>query len=171
MDTMSVATRLHSIGGRRAIAFAAVLGATLLLLATGRSVSSATTVPAHAARALNVTDTAHLHNVKSPGSQLVDEGTATGTLPATVRVSFSLGATVSAEFTIYGHGWSIVGQGSGLLHRNKTKSNVYVSFAGTMTVSHGTGRYAHAHGHGGFYGILDRTNYAATIQTTGTLTY
>jgi hypothetical protein len=124
---------------------------------------------ARAARSLNVIDTAHLHNVKS--SQLVDEGTATGTLPGTVRVSFSLGATVEASFTIYGHGWSIVGHGSGLLHRNKSKSNAYMSFAGTMTVSHGTGRYAHAHGHGGFYGVLDRTNYAATIQTTGTLTY
>ncbi|MGA2455755.1 MAG: hypothetical protein ABSG93_19810 [Solirubrobacteraceae bacterium] len=88
-----------------------------------------------------------------------------------MRVSFNLGATVAADFTIYAHGWSIVGHGSGVLHSSKSKSDVYVSFGGTMAVSHGTGRYAHAHGQGGFYGVINRTNYAVTIQTTGTLSY
>jgi hypothetical protein len=126
---------------------------------------------AHAARALNVTDTAHLHYVKQAGSQLIDEGAATGTLPGTVRVSFNAGVTMAATFTIYAHGWSIVGHGSGALHKSNNKKDVDVSFGGTMTVSHGTGRYAHAHGTGGFYGVIDRTNYAVTIQTTGTLSY
>jgi hypothetical protein len=42
-----------------------------------------------------------------------------------------------------------------------------------MTVTRGTGRYAHAHGHGGFYGTIDRenTHYPAVVQTTGTLVY
>ena len=48
---------------------------------------------------------------------------------------------------------------------------MYLSFGGTLTVTHGTGRYAHAHGQGGFYGTIDRKNYAVTIQTTGTLYY
>jgi hypothetical protein len=124
-----------------------------------------------AARALNVTDTAHLHFVKESGAQLIDEGAATGTLPGTVRVSFNVGATVAATFTIYAHGGSIVGRGSGALHKNKSQSDVYVSFGGTMAVSRGTGRYAHAHGTGGFYGVIDRKSYAVTIQTTGTLSY
>jgi hypothetical protein len=126
---------------------------------------------ARAARALDVNDTAHLRYVKEADAQLVDEGPATGTLPGTVRVSFDVGATVAANFTIYAQGGSIVGHGTGTLHTSKNRSDVYVSFGGTLTVSHGTGRYAHAHGTGGFYGDVDRKTYAATIQTTGTLSY
>jgi len=40
-----------------------------------------------------------------------------------------------------------------------------------MTVSHGTDRYAHAHGHGGFYGTVNRHNDALVVQTTGQLSY
>jgi hypothetical protein len=126
---------------------------------------------AHAGSTLNVTDTAHLHFLRESGSQLIDEGAATGTLPGTVRVSFDVGATMTAAFTIYTHGGSLVGHGSGVLHKSKSQSDVYVSFGGSMTVSHGTGRYAHAHGQGGFYGVIDRNNYAVTIQTTGSLSY
>jgi hypothetical protein len=123
------------------------------------------------ARALNVNDTAHLHYVRESDAQLIDEGAATGTVPGTVRVSFDVGATLTATFTIYAHGGSIIGHGSGTLHTSKNKSDVYISFGGMLTVSHGTGRYAHAHGTGGFYGTVDRKNYAATIQTTGSLSY
>ena len=124
-----------------------------------------------AARELSVNDTAHLHYIKESHAQLIDEGAATGTLPGTVRVGFDVGAIVTASFTIYAHGGSIVGYGSGALHNSKSRSDVYVSFAGTLTVTHGTGLYAHAHGKGGFYGVVDRKNYSATIQTTGTLSY
>jgi len=40
-----------------------------------------------------------------------------------------------------------------------------------VTVTGGTGRFVHAHGHTGLYGTFDRTTYALTIQTTGTLSY
>jgi hypothetical protein len=119
------------------------------------------------AHTLNVTDTARLHYIKELGSTLLDEGSATGALPGKVSVRFNVGASVAATFTIYAKGGAIVGHGSGVLHG----TGVTVSFGGTMTVSHGTGRYAHAHGHGGFYGVINRKNYAATVQTTGTLTY
>jgi hypothetical protein len=142
-----------------------------VLLAATISSSAQGDPHALAARALTVNDTAHVHYVKESGAQLVDEGAATGTLPGTVRVSFNVGATVAATFTIYTHGGSIVGHGSGTLHSSRSRSDMYVSFGGTMTVSHGTGRYAHARGTGGFYGTIDRTSYAATIQTTGTLSY
>jgi hypothetical protein len=147
---------------------AATILATMIFVSTAQGERSPR---AHAGRALNVTDTAHLHFLRESGSQLVDEGAATGTLPGTVRVSFNVGATVTAAFTIYTHGGSLFGRGSGVLHKNKSQSDVYVSFGGSMSVSHGTGRYAHAHGQGGFYGVIDRNNYAVTIQTTGNLSY
>ena len=40
-----------------------------------------------------------------------------------------------------------------------------------MSITRGTGRYVHAHGSGGFYGVLNRKTYALTVQTTGRLSY
>ena len=122
---------------------------------------------AHAAHVLNATDTAHLRYISSSGSQLFDEGKATGTLPGNMRVHLDLGTTFAGTFTIYASGGSIEGRGSATPHGSGT----YESFAGTLTVTGGTGRYAHAHGHGGLYGTFDRDNYALVIKTTGSLTY
>jgi len=85
-----------------------------------------------------------------------------------VKVRFTVGATVSGSFTIYPRGGgTITGHGSAQLH----STGVYASFGGSMTVSHGTGRYAHAHGHGGFYGTVNRRTNALVVQTTGRLTF
>jgi len=122
---------------------------------------------AHAAHVLNATDTAHLRYISSSGSLLLDEGKATGTLPGSMRVHLDLGATFTGTFTIYASGGSIEGHGSATPHGSGT----YESFAGTLTVTGGTGRYRHAHGRGGLYGTFDRDNYALVIKTTGSLTY
>jgi hypothetical protein len=122
---------------------------------------------AHAAHVLNATDTAHLHYISSSGSLLFDEGKATGTLPGNMRVHLDLGTTFTGTFTIYASGGSIEGRGSATPHG----SGIYESFSGALTVTGGTGRYAHAHGHGGLYGTFDRDNYALVIKTTGSLTY
>jgi hypothetical protein len=145
------------------LASAALLGCAAVLSAA----SAATLGSAHTASTQNITDTAHMHYIREVGSNLLDEGQATGGLPGKVSALFNVGATVSATFTIHANGGSISGRGSGTLHG----AGAYASFGGTMSVTHGTGRYAHAHGHGGFYGVLDRHNYSATIQTTGTLSY
>ncbi len=132
-----------------------------------RSVGARDLTRARTARTLKVTDTAHLHYVKSPGSRLLEEGTANGQLPGTVKVWLNVGPTVTATFTIHARSGSITGHGSGTLH----SSGEFASFGGSMTVTQGTGRYTHAHGHGGFYGAINRKTYAATVQTTGTLSY
>jgi hypothetical protein len=138
------------------------------------AMSFATNLPAgwgastsHSMTLQSVTDTAHLHFVRESGSDLLEEGAATGGLPGKLQVRLNVGATVYGSFTIQTHYGSISGTGSGKLHGTGT----YASFGGSMDISHGTGRYAHAHGHGGFYGTLNRNTYAATIQTTGTLVY
>jgi hypothetical protein len=122
---------------------------------------------AHLARTLNVTDEARLHYHETAGSSLIEEGRATGGLPGEVKVHFTVGPTVSATFTISTHSGTLIGRGSGVLH----SSGTYASFRGSMSITRGTGRYLHAHGHGGFYGVLNRRTYALTVQTTGSLSY
>jgi hypothetical protein len=123
--------------------------------------------PAALARSVKATDTAHLRYVSASGSLLREEGKATGTLPGSMRASVNVGATISGNFTIYTRGGSIKGHGSATPHG----SGVYESFAGSVTVTGGTGRYAHAHGHTRLYGTFNRNTYALVIQTTGTLSY
>lgn len=123
---------------------------------------------ASAARMLNVTDEAHLRLTGTAGSLLLEEGAARGALAGTVKVRFTVGASVSGSFTIYPRGGgSITGQGSARLR----STGNYASFGGSMSVSHGTGRYAHAHGTGGFYGTVNRHSDALVVQTTGRLSY
>jgi hypothetical protein len=122
---------------------------------------------AHGARTLSVADTAHLRYRGSSGSTLIEEGPASGGLPGTVKVRFNVGASVSAAFTISTPHGAVIGRGTGALH----SSGMYASFGGSMFVTGGTGRYRHAHGHGGFYGVINRRTYALTVQTTGRLSY
>jgi hypothetical protein len=121
-----------------------------------------------AARTLNVADEAHLRLTGTQGEVLLEEGPAKGALPGTVKVRFAVSSTITGSFTIYPRGGgSISGRGTARLHSTGT----YASFGGSMSVSHGTGRYAHAHGSGGFYGTVNRRTNALVIQTTGRLSY
>lgn len=123
---------------------------------------------ARAAGTLNVRDESRMHLVRESGSLLLEEGAATGTVPGSVKVRFQVGATVTAYFTIYARGGgSISGHGKGTLRSTGT----YATFGGTLSVTGGTGRYAHAHGSGGLYGAINRRTYALTVQTIGKLTY
>lgn len=123
---------------------------------------------ARAARTLDATDTAHLKWIHSSGTLLYEEGWATGTLPGRMRARFEVGPVVIANFTIYVRGGGVIyGRGSAKAHG----TGRYQSYAGTLVVTHGAGRYAHAHGHAGLYGVFDRRSYALTVQTTGRLFY
>ena len=116
---------------------------------------------------MSATDEARLHYVRHEGSRLFEEGTAHGTLPGRMHAECNVGASLSASFTIYTAQGSIRGHGTATPHG----SGIYQSFAGTLIVTGGTGRYAHAHGHAGLYGLFNRRTYALTVQTTGSLSY
>ena len=122
---------------------------------------------AHATRTIRATDEAKLVNnqSRSAGSHLFEEGTAHGTLPGRVRAECDLGATFAAKVTIYTSAGTIQGHGTATPHA----SGIYESFSGTMTITGGTGRYAHAHGHAGLYGVFNRRSYALTVQLIGSL--
>jgi hypothetical protein len=129
--------------------------------------------PAHvelattASRALSVDDTGHLHLLKEFGSVLLEEGSIGGTLPGIAKVRMVVGPTVTASFSIQARAGTIYGSGRAVLH----SSGRYSSFAGTLSVSHGTGSYADAQGTGKLYGVIDRRTSALTVQTIGTLRY
>lgn len=122
---------------------------------------------AHTASTLKITDTAAMHYTGGSGSLLHESGSASGTLPGSMKATCNIGATLSTSFTIYASGGTITGHGTATPHG----SGAIESFAGTLVATGGTGRYAHARGHAGLYGTFNRRNYALTVQTTGKLSY
>jgi phage gpG-like protein len=132
-------------------------------------VAVAATSSALAARVLNVRDEGKLHFITSNGSEIIDEGEATGTVPGNVRVHFIYNGepAVSARFTIYGRSGSISGRASGRLS-NLTSPDP--SFRGAFTITGGSRRYAHIHGTGELFGVFTRrgkNKYSLVVQTIG----
>jgi hypothetical protein len=157
--------RLKRRGAQAVIALALLAGAPVAL--EPARAHTASHVRAHLTRRLRASDTAHLHYISASGSLLYEEGTATGTIPGSMRVHFNVGAIFTGSFTIYTGGGSIRGHGSAIPHG----SGRYESFAGSLVATGGTGRYTHAHGRAGLYGTFNRSNYALLMQTTGILRY
>ena len=124
-------------------------------------------VMARAARSERLAISAHLHYVNARGSYLIEEGQASGPLAGLVKAQIRVTAGISGSFTFYPHGGSISGSGVGRLH----ESGIYASFGGTVKVVGGTGRFAHAHGGGGLYGVYNRKTLGVTISTSGSLSY
>jgi hypothetical protein len=120
-----------------------------------------------AAAQLRAKDTAKLHYVGAVGEQVYETGGASGTLPGSMRVHMIFASTFSGSFTIYTRGGAIYGHGRAKPHGG----GAYESFAGTLVVTGGTGRYRHAHGSAGLYGVFNRNNYSLIVQTAGTLRY
>ncbi len=147
------------------VALAALAAPLAPVALAGRGAS--TSAMARVASTLKITDTAKLHYTGGSGSLLHESGTATGTLPGSMKAECNIGAVLSTNFTIYAAGGTIKGRGTATPHGSGT----YESFAGTLVATGGTGRFAHARGRAGLYGVFDRKNYGLTVQTTGKLSY
>lgn len=141
--------------------------AMLVVCATVAGGSAHASPHAHAARVLHASDHAQLKYVSASGATLYETGRANGTLPGQMHVHMRIAATFSGSFVIYAQGGTIDGRGSATPHG----SGVYESFAGTLTVSGGSGLYRHAHGRAGLYGTFNRNTYALVVKTTGNLYY
>jgi hypothetical protein len=153
--------RLDKWAGRKTAALAVI------------AIAIAGTSSAIAARVLNVRDEGHLRFITSDGSEIIDEGPATGTVPGKVRLHFIYNGNpaVSATFTIYGQSGSISGKAKGNLS-NPTSSEP--SFRGAFQVTGGSRRYAHIHGSGELFGVFDRrgrNKYGIVVQAIGKLPY
>lgn len=117
-----------------------------------------------------MSDTAKLHWVGGNGNALIEEGKASGSLPGTARVILHLSATTAtSSFTLRLGGGSVTGHGTAKLHPGR--SGRFDSFGGSASISGGSGRYRRVSGSGGFYGVIDRSNYSAEVQVLGKLHY
>ncbi len=126
-------------------------------------------VRAHAARTVNLAESAHLHRTSSSGVHLNEQGNASGTINGTIYIHLKIYEHhVSAEVSIYPHAGSLTATGSASYNVN----GGYAPFSGTIYVARGTGTYAHARsGALRFTGSIQRSNDAVTVQLSGHLSY
>jgi hypothetical protein len=159
------------VRARAAAVTLAVAGLTLAGAAIGPGAFAAGVgAAASAAHVLDVHDEGHLKFIRASGSQLLDEGHVTGTFPGKVQVHFVYDGqpNVTARFTITGSAGSVSARGSARLSSPTTPTP---SFRGKLTVTSGTGRYAHIHGAGELFGVFNRRSYALTVQAIAKLPY
>ena len=150
--------------GSRVLAPVAVLVALLAAGSVGSASSRAGT--AHAAGALSLNETGHLHLTSHHGFTLNEQGTTAGTISGTIYIHLNITSTnrVTAEVSIYPSGSSITGSATASYH----PSGGVASFSGTMTILRGTGRYKGARGSGlSFTGTVQRVNDAVTVRVSG----
>jgi hypothetical protein len=121
---------------------------------------------AFSAKAFSLRESAHLHLTSKHGFTLNEQGVTSGTLTGKIYVHLRIVSTsrVAAEVSIYPRGSSISGYASAQYQRGTEAG----SFAGSMSISRGTGRYRHAHGSGlSFTGTIKRSNDAITVYVSG----
>lgn len=122
---------------------------------------------ARLARTLNGTETVHLRLVRQNETLLYEEGPTTGALAGRMQAALTVGAVFTGRFTIRTRAGTITGRGRATPHG----FGRYQSFAGTLTVIGGTGRYAHVHGSTRLFGTFDRRTFSVILKTSGRLSY
>ena len=151
----------------RARPLRALAGVVLIATLAAAPALAASHARARAARTISGDDNATLHFVRARGSTLYEEGQATGSIPGHVRATLRVEATFSGTFTISTRNGSFTGSGTAKPHG----AGAVESFSGTFTITGGTGRYAHARGHGELYGTFRHRNYEVVLQPRGTIHY
>lgn len=151
---------------RRAKHRIALTAGLCLLSAVFASVSTATATRALASRTFSLNDNGHLHLTSSHGFTLNEQGSASGTISGRIYLHLHVVSTnhVTAEVNIYPQGGSLTGYATASYH----PSGAVATFAGTMSIVRGTGRYSHAHGSGlSFTGTIQRSSDAVTVHVNG----
>jgi hypothetical protein len=151
--------------GRLWLVSLAALAATVCVVPAGAVAEPA----AVAARTMAFNLNSNLHLVGRPGHVLNEQGTFSGSQSGTIAIRFMSVTSTSGEATFVayprGGGW--------VSGRTSTKGRVVganVYFSGSMTITGGSGRWAHASGHGlGFSGVVDRRSFHATTHMQGNI--
>lgn len=139
------------------------MSACLSLLPALALAAGATAAPA----LTNVNEYGSLSLERNKGATIDERGRGSGTFDCNVYIQLTLSGTlVTAHYSAYPHGGSIVGLATAHIHSATTRS---AYFSGTITLTSGTGGYAQASGTASFQGTISRTTYAMTVRVAGRL--
>ena len=122
----------------------------------------------HSARAVSLNESGSLHLTSKRGFTLNETGSATGTIRGAIYIHLHLvsNSRVTSEVNIYPSGGSLSGSGSASYQVN----GGYASFAGSLSITRGTGSYGHAHAANlRFTGTIQRRNDSVAVRLSGTL--
>jgi hypothetical protein len=148
---------------------ALMLGVTsALALGPAAVAGDAVAAPASEARTISLRESGRLHLLNKHGFTLNEQGPASGTAAGTLYVRLQIVSTsrVTAEVSFSQHGGTISGKASASYHRGHSSA----SFSGFLSITHGTGSYANAHGsHLSFTGTIQRSNDAIDTSVVGTV--
>ena len=157
-------TGLDKAKNRQAIALlSAVLGMTLVGAGAAGAAGSA-----HMARLVSLNESGRLHLTSKHGFTLNEQGSTTGTIGGAIYIHLHLvsNSEVTSEVNIYPRGGSLSGAGTASYHVN----GAFASFAGSLSLTRGTGSYSHAHASKlRFTGTIQRRGDAVTVQLSGPL--
>jgi hypothetical protein len=122
------------------------------------------------AHTTSVREEGSLHIVSDEATQIVDEGSLSGTLPGSGRVYFTYNGSpaVTARFTIHTGVGTIDGTAKCRLNNPNSPTP---SFRGALVIVGGSGRYARARGSGELFGVFHRRGYGLIVQAIGKLSY
>jgi hypothetical protein len=157
---------LRSRAHRSFAGAAGLLGAAACALALSTGGASGAT--AVAARTITLNESGRLHLTSHHGFHLNEQGTASGTIKGSIYIHLTVSSTnrVTAEVSIYPSNGSLTGYGTA----NYRSNGGQATFSGTMSISRGSGHYAHAHASRlSFSGTIQRSNDATTVHVSGPL--
>jgi hypothetical protein len=145
-----------------------IVGIALVLAAAAAAAAVVVVGPAYADTPLtNVNEYGSLTLEHSKGATIDERGRGSGTFDCAVYIQLTLSGTrVTATYSAYPHGGSIVGRATARIHTATTKA---AYFSGTITLTRGSGSYAHSSGTASFQGTISRTSYAMTVRVAGRL--
>jgi hypothetical protein len=157
---------MRSIANRSLAAASALAAAGALALSGGAVGALGST--AHTAGTTTLNDSANLRETSHKGFNLYEGGHASGTIPGSVSLHLDVISTnrVSAQITVNANGGSMSGTATGAYRSNGGTA----SFSGSLSITHGTGKYSHAHGSGlSFSGTIQRSSGAVSVRVNGKL--
>lgn len=110
----------------------------------------------------------HFHRVGPGGTEVDEKGMATGTYPgpATTRLVF-VGNKMNGTFALHTTGGTVTGRTNASAVGSTARP--VVRYAGTVTITGGTGRFRTASGTLKMTGTMRRINNAVYEKTTGTV--